>query len=73
MSAPVQAHYGIYRRQVEPGVFDALLDPQAELVGRDRSADMIDSTVLLGRLKESGPSEALDRSRGSFSTKPHAR
>lgn len=35
-----------YRRWVEQGVFDALLETLAELVGRDRSADMIDSTVV---------------------------
>ena len=35
-----------YRRWVETGVFDVLLDTLTELAGRDRSADMIDSTVV---------------------------
>lgn len=35
-----------YRRWVETGVFDALLETLAELAGRDRTADMIDSTVV---------------------------
>jgi transposase len=33
-----------YRRWVETGVFDALLETLAEMVTRDTSADMIDST-----------------------------
>ena len=35
-----------YRRWVETGVFDALLETLAEMVDRDTSADMIDSTVV---------------------------
>jgi len=35
-----------YRRWVELGVFDALLETLDELAARDLSADMIDSTVL---------------------------
>lgn len=35
-----------YRRWVEVGVFDAMLESLAELVERDPSADMIDSTVV---------------------------
>ncbi len=35
-----------YRRWVETGVFDALLETLAEMVARDTSADMIDSTVV---------------------------
>jgi len=35
-----------YRRWVETGVFDALLETLAEMVERDTSADMIDSTVV---------------------------
>ncbi|PQZ29834.1 hypothetical protein CQZ93_06445 [Ochrobactrum vermis] len=35
-----------YRRWVETGVFEAMLETLAELVERDRSADMIDSTVV---------------------------
>ena len=38
-----------YRRRVEIGVFDALLETLAELAGRDRSADMIDSTIVRAR------------------------
>lgn len=35
-----------YRRWVTTGVFDAMLETLAELAGRDRAADMIDSTVV---------------------------
>ena len=35
-----------YRGWVEMGVFDALLETLAEMVARDTSADMIDSTVV---------------------------
>ena len=35
-----------YRRWVETGVFEAMLETLAELVERDRSADMIDSTIV---------------------------
>ena len=35
-----------YRRWVETGVFEAMLETLAELVERERSADMIDSTVV---------------------------
>ena len=35
-----------YRRWVETGVFDAMLETLAEMVERDISADMIDSTVV---------------------------
>jgi transposase len=35
-----------YRRWVETGVFDALLETLAEMAGRERSADMIDSTIV---------------------------
>lgn len=35
-----------YRRWVETGVFEAMLETLAELVKQDRSADMIDSTIL---------------------------
>jgi hypothetical protein len=35
-----------YRRWVETEVFDALLETLAEMVMRDTSADMIDSTVV---------------------------
>jgi transposase len=35
-----------YRRWVEMGVFDALLETLSEMVEQDGSADMIDSTVV---------------------------
>ena len=35
-----------YRRWTTTGVFDAMLDTLAEVIERDRSADMIDSTVV---------------------------
>ena len=35
-----------YRRWVESGVFDAMLETLAEMAGRDRTADMIDSTIV---------------------------
>jgi hypothetical protein len=35
-----------YRRSAVTGVFDALLEGLAELVERDRTADMINSTVV---------------------------
>jgi transposase len=35
-----------YRRWVEMGVFDALLETLTEMVARDTSADMIDGTVV---------------------------
>jgi transposase len=35
-----------YRRWILTGVFDAMLETLAELAERDRSADMIDSTVV---------------------------
>ena len=35
-----------FRRWVEIGVFDALLETLIELVKRDRSADMVDTTII---------------------------
>jgi len=35
-----------YRRWVETGVFDAMLETLAKMAGRERSADMIDSTIV---------------------------
>lgn len=35
-----------YRRWIGTGVFDAMLETLSELAGRERSADMIDSTVV---------------------------
>jgi len=54
-----------YRRWVETGVFDALLETLAELAGRDRSADMIDSTVVRAHHCAAGIKKELDRPRGS--------
>ncbi|WP_158093567.1 IS5 family transposase, partial [Gluconobacter sp. DsW_056] len=54
-----------YRRWVEQGVFDALLETLAELVGRDRSADMIDSTVVRAHHCAAGIKKALARPRRS--------
>jgi transposase len=34
-----------YRRWVETGVFDAMLETLAEMAGRDRCADMIESII----------------------------
>lgn len=35
-----------YRRWVETGVFDAMLETLADWVDRDRRADMVDSTII---------------------------
>jgi transposase len=35
-----------YRRWIESGVFDAMLETFSEMIERDTSADMIDSTVI---------------------------
>ena len=35
-----------YRRWIETGVFDAMLETLSEMADRDRSADMVDSTVV---------------------------
>ena len=35
-----------YRRWLEVGVFDAMLESLAEMVERDPTADMIDSTIV---------------------------
>lgn len=52
-----------YRRWVEQGVFDALLETLAELVSRDRSADMIDSTVVRAHHCAAGIKKVLARPR----------
>lgn len=66
-----------YRRWVETGVFDALLETLAEMVERDTSADMIDSTVVRAHHCAIGlrdqEAQGLGRSRGGFTTKLHAR
>jgi len=54
-----------YRRWVETGVFDALLETLAELAGRDRSADMIDSTVVRAHHCAAGIKKELARPRRS--------
>ena len=54
-----------YRRWVETGVFDALLDTLAELAGRDRAADMIDSTVVRAHHCAAGIKKELGRPRRS--------
>jgi transposase len=35
-----------FRRWVQTGVFDAMLETLAERAGRDRRADMVDSTII---------------------------
>ena len=35
-----------YRRWVETGVFDAMLETLAEMAGGDRTADMIDLSLI---------------------------
>jgi transposase len=68
-----------FRRWVEIGVFDALIETLVELVKRDRSADMVDTTIIRAHHCAAGKKgglqdqEALGRSRGGFSTKIHAR
>lgn len=68
-----------YRRWVSTNVFEAMLESFAEVVERNTSADMIDSTVVrahhcaVGLKKGDQEHEALGRSRGGFTTKPHAR
>ncbi|MER0240392.1 IS5 family transposase [Fulvimarina sp. MAC8] len=68
-----------YRRWIETGVFDAMLEALAEMADRDRSADMVDSTVVRAHhcavsIKRGlEKTEALGRSRGGFTSKLHAR
>ena len=68
-----------YRRWVETGMFDAMLETLAEMAGRDGPADMIDSNVVrahhcaVGITRGLKETEALGRSRGGFTTKLHAR
>jgi transposase len=54
-----------YRRWVETGVFDALLETLAEMVERDTSADMIDSTVVRAHHCAVGLKKGIKRPRGS--------
>jgi len=52
-----------YRRWAVTGVFDALLEGLAELVERDRSADMIDSTVVRAHHCAAGMKGGLSKQR----------
>lgn len=61
-----------YRRWVETGVFEAMLETLTELVERDRSADMIDSTIVRAHHCAVGikrglrrPKRLVDRAAGS--------
>ena len=53
-----------YRRWVEMGVFDALLETLSEMVERDTSADMIDSTVVRAHHCAVGLKKGINRPRG---------
>ena len=53
-----------YRRWVEMGVFDALLETLSEMVERDASADMIDSTVVRAHHCAVGLKRGIKRPRG---------
>jgi transposase len=53
-----------YRRWIETGVFDAMLETLAEMAGRDRSADMIDSTIVRAHHCAVGIKKELARPRG---------
>ncbi|KXF77917.1 transposase [Paramesorhizobium deserti] len=52
-----------YRRWIETGVFEAMLETLAELVERDRSADMIDSTIVRAHHCAVGIKRGLKRPR----------
>jgi transposase len=54
-----------YRRWVEMGVFDALLETLSEMVERDTSADMIDSTVVRAHHCAVGLKRGIKRLRAS--------
>ena len=53
-----------YRRWVEMGVFDALLETLTEMVARDTSADMIDSTVVRAHHCAVGLKKGIRTTRG---------
>jgi transposase len=53
-----------YRRWVEIGVFDALLETLTEMVERDTSADMIDSTVVRAHHCAVGLKKGIRSTRG---------
>jgi len=54
-----------YRRWVESGVFDTMLETLAEMAGRDRTADMIDSTIVRAHHCAVGTKKELGRPRRS--------
>ena len=54
-----------YQRWVETGVFDAMLDTLSEMVERDTSADMIDSTVVRAHHCAVGLKKGIKSMRGS--------
>ncbi len=54
-----------FRRWTELGVFDALLESLAELVERERSGDMVDSTIVRAHHCAVGIKEGLRIGRGS--------
>ena len=53
-----------YRRWVLMGVFDALLETLTEMVARDTSADMIDSTVVRAHHCTVGLKKGIRSTRG---------
>lgn len=53
-----------YRRWVETGVFDALLETLTEMVERDTSANMIDSTVVRAHHCAVGLKKGIKSTRG---------
>lgn len=52
-----------YRRWVETGVFDSMLETLAEMAGRDRTADMIYSTVVRAHYCAVGIKRGLSKPR----------
>jgi len=54
-----------YRRWVLTGVFDAMLETLAEMAGRERSADMIDSTIVRAHHCAVGIKRGPKRQKGS--------
>ena len=52
-----------YRRWVETGVFDAMLETLAEMVGQERTADMIDSCIVRAHHCAVGIKNGLKRPR----------
>ena len=50
-----------YRRWVETGVFDAMLETLTEMVERDATADMIDSTIVRAHHCAVGINRGLSR------------